>query len=121
MVSISASDWKAIMHLTDNEISNTNAEKIIDYAIDQLNLYGDVDLSNMSGTAGSKTVGLESREKAAVFNVARTIYYSCYKGVETTTVGGITVSSPDPMSNPTVLASIKENARLLAEIDVSYG
>jgi len=120
MPNITASDLDAILNLA-GQVSNTNLEKIIDLAIDCLNLYGNLDLPNMSGTAESKTVSLESREKGAVFIVARAIYYSFYKGVESSTVGGLSVSTPDLMSNQTVLAAVKEAARQLAEIDVDYG
>ena len=120
MPNMTAADLDAILNLA-GQVSDTNLEKIIDLAVDCLNLYGNIDLSNMSGTAGAKTVSLESREKGAVFIVARAIYYSFYKGVESSTVGGLAVSTPDLMSNQTVLAAVKEAARLLSEIDVGYG
>lgn len=121
MVSLTATLMKSVMNLTDSDISDTNAENLIDFAISQINVYSDADLSLMTGTAGTKTVSLESREYGVVMNALRAIYYSCYRGVETSTVGGMTVSTPDLMSNPNVLATIKEAARQLAEFDVSYG
>lgn len=118
MVSVSATDFKNIIQ--DSDISDENTERILDLAIDCLNLYG-AELANMGGTAGSKTVSLESKEKGAVFIVARAIYYGFFKGVETSTIGGLTVSSPDLMSNQAVLASVKEASRRLTELDVDYG
>jgi len=119
LVSITGSDFADI--IDDSDISDANAEKILDLAVDLLNLFGDLDLSNMGGTAGSKTLSVESKQKGAIFLVARAIYYSFFKGVETTTVGGLTVTSPDLLSNPAVVSAVKEAARRLVEIEVSYG
>lgn len=116
MVSLTATLFKALIN--DSVISDTNAEYIIDFAIGKINLYSHADLSLMSGTAGSKTVNLESEEYAAVLMAARSIYYSFFKGVKTSTLGGLTISSPDLESNPVVLAEIKKAARQLAELDV---
>ena len=97
-----------------------NAEHIIDLAISNINLYSDADLPVMGGSSGSKTVSLETREYAAVMEAARAIYYGFYKGLEVSTIGGLTVTSPDLMSNPSVVATIKEAARQLAEFTVDY-
>ena len=117
MVSLTATLFKALIQ--DTNLSDTNAEYIIDFAISQINLYSHADLSLMSGTAGSKTVNFESEEYAAVLTAARAVYYGFYKRLETATAGGaVTVSSPDLESNPVVLAEIKEAARQIAELDV---
>lgn len=119
MASISASDFTDLIQ--DSEISAANAEKILDHAINLLNLYGDLDLPNMGGTAGSKTVGLQSKEQGAVFEVARAVYYSFFKGVDLVGVGGLTVSSPDLLANPAVINAVKEAARRLVELEVGVG
>lgn len=119
MVSVSASDLDAVMNLS-SQVSDANLEKIIDLAIDILNLEG-ADLPNMTGTAGSKTVNLESREKGAVFMVARAVYYSFYKDIEPAAVGGLTVGTADLLSNNVVLQTVKEAARRLVEIEVGRG
>jgi hypothetical protein len=103
------------------DITAANAEKIIDQAIDLLNLYGNLDLPNMSGTAGAKSVSVESRQRGAILSVARAVYYGFYKGLETASAGPVNVSSPDLMSNQSVLASVKEEAELLKDFDISYG
>jgi len=121
MVSVTASEFKSVKNLSDDDITNINAEKLIDLAIDLLNLFGHVDLPNMSGTAGSKTVSLESNEKGAVFLVARQIYYGFYKDIETVGVGGLSVTLNDVLGNATIIDSIKEAARQLSEFDVGYG
>lgn len=120
MATITADEFQVIMNKTDSDISNTNAEYIIDLAIDLLNTYG-ADLPNMGGTAGSKTVSVESRQKGAVMLVARAVYYGFYKGVEAVGVGGLAVAVADVLGNATVVAAIKDAARQLVELDVSYG
>jgi len=119
MTSVSASDFDGVMNL-GGQVSDTNIERILDLAIDTLNLFG-ADLSNMSGTAGSKTVGLESNEKAAVFIVARAVYYSFYKDIEPAAVQGLSLGTADLLSNSTVLNVVKEAARRLVELEVSHG
>lgn len=120
MVILTAADLDVILNLA-GQVPDETLEKIIDLAIDCLNLYADCDLPNMTGTAGSKQVNLNSRQKAAVFIVARAIYYGFYKGLESSTVGGLAVSTPDLMSNPNVLAAIEKAAEKLKEVEVSYG
>lgn len=119
MPTVQASDLDAILHLSSG-VQDQDLEAIIDLAIDALNLYG-ADLPNMSGSAGSKSVGLESKEKGAVFIVARAIYYGFYKGLESSSVGGLTVGTPDLMSNPAVLRTIEDAARKLTELEVDVG
>ena len=118
MATITASLWKSVMHISD--ISDTDAEYIIDLAIDRLNLEGNLDLPNMGGTAGSKTVSLESREKAAVFEMARIIYNTYYKEPRTVAVNGVNVGITDLLANPTINAAIERMARKLSEFDVGY-
>lgn len=119
MVTIDASTVDTLLNLA-GQVPDKIIESWIDQSIDILNRYG-ADLPNMGGTAGSKTVSLESKERGAVMDVVRAIYYSFYKGIDTSTVGGLTVTSPDLLSNPTVMEAVKEAARQLAEIEVTYG
>ena len=119
MVALTAALFKAIVN--DAAISATNAEYIIDYAIGKINNYSNAGLPLMGGTAGSKTVSLEDRKYAAVMDAARAIYYGAYKKVKGASIGGFTLTPADLLSNPTVVESIKEAARQLAEFDVGYG
>jgi len=119
MVSISATEFKALIN--DADITATNAEYIIDLAVDVLNLFSDADIPNMGGTAGSKTWSGMSKQKGAVYLTARAIYQSFYKGIETSSVGGLAVSSGDVLGNPTIMATIKAAANRLKEFEVSYG
>ncbi len=108
-----------VMNLTvgaSDDITAVNAEKLIDLAINCLNLFG-AELDNMAGTAGSKTVSLESKEHAAVLLVARAIYYSFYKDLDSASLGGLTVSTNDLLKDPATLQLIKDAAAQLKASD----
>lgn len=118
MVTITADLMQALLNVSDTDISNTNMEYVIDYAVNRLNAYG-ADLPNMTGTAASKTLSVESREAGQIQEATRLAYYSCYKGQESLAVGGIATSIPNMLTNPSVEAQFKEMARQLSEMDVS--
>lgn len=118
MGTVTATTLETLLDASD--MTDATTEAIIDQAINLLNLYG-AELSNMGGTAGSKTVSLESKAEGAVIEVARAVYYSFYKGLDSTTIGGMTVDSPDLLSNPVVQRTLKEAARRLTEIEVDVG
>ena len=125
MVSVTAALLINLLHL-DASFDDATMENLIDQSIDMTNLYGNLDLSNMSGTAGSKTVELTTHEKGAVVTIVRTVYNAFYENSEgSMSVSGITISSPDLMGNPTVVNTIKEVSRLLYkqlnELEVDIG
>ena len=118
MVSVTADTFKDLMNLPT--LDDADVEQILDMAVDCLNLYGQLDMSNMAGTAGSKTLNLTSQQKAAVFIVARAIYYGFYLRLSSGSVGGLTVTTPsDLMANIVVSESLHEAARLLMEPEYS--
>ena len=102
MVSVSYTDVHTPMNLTVNDISATNTEILMDVAIDSLNLEGDLSLDNMSGAAGSKTVTLTQRQRAAVLFTTRAIYYGWYKNIDTASVGGVVVIVHIYLRNPAI-------------------
>jgi len=118
-MSVTASDLDTLLNLEDT-IDDDVLEAIMDQAIDLLNLHG-AELPNMTGTAGSKTVSLESKERGAMFLVARAVYYSFYKGLEQTQLAGLATSSPDLLSNPNVLSTVEKAARRLTELTADVG
>jgi len=119
MATIQASDLNTLLNLAGG-VADETLEAILDQAIDMLNLYG-ADLPNMTGTAGSKTVSLEGKERGAVFIVARAVYYSFYKGVDVVAVAGQSLSTADLLSNSNVLSSVREASRKLTDLEVSVG
>jgi len=119
MVSVAYSDLQTVLNLTTNDISAANTETLIDWAIDLLNLYGNVSISNMSGVAGSKTVTLTSKQRGAVFFVARSIYYAGYMDPRPMSVGGESVLPIDLMMNPTFERMVKMAARQLTTFTIT--
>jgi hypothetical protein len=119
MVTVSASTFKALFNVAD--FTEEHAEEIIDLAIHAVNNISKADLSNMTGTAGSKTVNLESEEVWAVLAAAYAIYNNFYKGRTATATHGQSISIGEVMGNPTVMDVVERAARQLAELDVSYG
>ncbi len=65
-------------HVHDSTISNSDAENIIDQAINELILYG-ADLSNLSGTSESKFNYYTSNQAGAIMSVARVVYSASYR------------------------------------------
>lgn len=119
MVSVTASDFHILMHLTINDISLTNTENLLDKAIGALNLFGKLEISQLHGTAESKTLSVNDKTQFAIYLVARAIYYSFYKGITSASVEGVSITPLDLMSSPAVLESLKEAARNLRETDWS--
>lgn len=74
MADITYATLQALLNITT---AAATCEEIIDHAVNLLNAYG-ADLPNMTGTAGSKTLSVESREKGAVMEVACAVYNSKY-------------------------------------------
>ena len=118
MASVTATDFINVMNITD---SATNMEPVLDLAIDTLNLYGAASISNMSGDAGSKTVSLTSKQRGAVFHLARMIYYDFFKGINRANVGPVTVTASELLTNPAYISAIKVIARRLKTVGFSLG
>lgn len=113
MVSLGASDLDIILDLNE-AVDFEVLEAILDLAIDTLNLYGAA-INNMSGVAGEKTVTVTSKERGAVLQCARAVYYGFHERVENASAGGIAVSSSDLMSKPEIIGIIKEAAHRLEQ------
>lgn len=115
MPSVSYSDFQSVMNLDpDIDVSAANTENLLDYAIDLLNVYGNLSISNMSGAAGSKTVTLTSKQRGAVFMVARALYYSDYRSQIISSVGGVSITPMSITENPMWERFLSRAARQLA-------
>lgn len=119
MVSLTGASFKLLMN--DTTISDTDMESLIDAAISLVNVFSNAELPLMGGTAGSKTVSLDSKQYGVVLIAARAVYNGFYKGVTAPVVDGFTVSTSDIMGNPTVMNTIETASRQLAEMDVGLG
>lgn len=119
-VSITGTLFKAL--IDDTDATATEAEYMLDQAIDLLNLYGrlDPELSNLTGTAGTKSLSCQSRERGAIYMVARAIYASFFKnaaGTVSAALGPQSSSSSDLMSNPAVQKAVMDAATSLQTSD----
>jgi hypothetical protein len=65
----------------DSDITVTNAEIVVDAAIDLLNVFG-ADLDNLTGAAGSKTGSYTSAEAGAVMTLAREVYRTRFSNAQ---------------------------------------
>lgn len=113
MVAVTYQSLHDIMNLSTDDITAAETEALIDLAIDMLNLLADASITNMAGVAGAKTLTLTSIQNGAVMLVARDFYYSFYKDIETSAVGGVSVSPTDVLANPTSLNLIRLAAKKL--------
>lgn len=111
MPSVTATDLKNVLNASETA---TQLEYVMDLTIDILNAYG-CGLSNMTGVGGAKTVTLTSKQRGAVFLVARNIYASYFKNADNTNAnaGNINIQTTDLMSNATIVALIQSVARQL--------
>ncbi len=77
----------------DSSITATNAEVVLDGGINMLNAYG-ASISNLSGSAGSKTGSYSSTEVGAVMAMAQQIYQKHFKNASgaSSGMGGLNLS-----------------------------
>jgi hypothetical protein len=118
MASVTATDFINVMGISDTA---TDMEYVLDLAIDTLNLYGATAISNMAGDAGSKTVTLTSRQRGGVFHVARIIYHETFKKMNVVTVATLALTTPELLSNPTIVSTIEKIAKKLGTVDFLVG
>jgi hypothetical protein len=111
---INASTVNTILNL-DPAIAAATMEKLIDLAINTLNLFG-ADLDNMTGTEGSKSTTVTSKEAGAIYITVRAIKYGFYDSIKDGSVAGMTISVTDLASNAEVLKTIKEAALMLQKV-----
>ncbi len=112
MPTIDATEFKKIMNLP--QLSNEVAELILDLSVDVLNLFSGGSISNMGGTAGTKSLSVTSAQKGAVLLVARAVFYSFQKDLTGRTVGDISIQPTDLLSNAKVLETIQLAAERLS-------
>ncbi len=123
MVTITGSD--TFFTNVDSSYTATKWEAAIDQAINELNTYGKtLDLPNMTGAAGSKTLSVTSAEAGAIQAVAVAIYSQIKQsGSQSSSfgVGGLSMSSSSGQGSGAVENLAKDMAEYLRELDVSIG
>lgn len=107
----------------DVGISQTQWESIIDAAIDKINAHGaqyDVNLPNMSGTAGSKSWSGTSAEAGWIRTVAVAVYQKEYKsaGAQSQSIGVGGLSMSQSMASE-IENLAQEAAECLKDLDIT--
>lgn len=82
----------------DGDISDENAEVVLDGAINLLNVYG-AGLSNLSGDAGSKSGSYSTEHTGAIMTMSQQIYAKHFKNAANANVnvGGLGLSYSSDM------------------------
>ena len=119
MPTVTAAEFNLLMDLSTADLPLITGEAIIDLAINCINNLGTLEISALSGTAGSKTLTVDSNERAAIMYGARAIYYGFYRGVDHVQVGNINLTVPDVLANPEVRSTLEKLAQNLHEEDWS--
>lgn len=119
MPTITAAEFRSVMNLPSS-LSAQSLEYLLDLAIDALNFLGG-DYSNLSGSAGTKSLTVESNKRFGVFAAARAIYYSFFKDITTRSIGDISVTPTDLIANPEVLKVLQMAASKSVDINVRRG
>lgn len=104
MVSVTYTTFNTLYGLS---VGQTQAEAIIDQAIDLLNLYANQSISNLSG--GSTTV--TGAQRGAIMMVAWAIYYSL--NPTGAALGPVSATPANPMMNAEVMKAVNQAANML--------
>lgn len=115
MTTLSGAYFQTLMGDTDTDA--TTWEYVIDSAINAINSRANANLPNMSGTAGSKSLSVTSKQAGSIEFVVRVVYATYLKNADAKggNVGALSVQVSDLMSNPAVLQAIDEAAGRLDE------
>jgi len=122
MTSITAQNILDENGYTTSDISLINCERLIDNAIDYINLMSDRNISNLAGTEGSKTVNVNS-EEAPIIKFLAGLLVRAYKDKgPNTAISGLSVTTliQDPQYD-LLKGAVEKGIQRLREIQVSYG
>lgn len=114
---IGNADLASLMNLnvgtgTGYDITAVQLENIIDTAIDTLNIYN-AGISNLQGSAGTKSGSYTSKQWGCIKNVARAVYYSFFKDLDVTHLESMQVTTNDLLKDAAVLQMVKDMAEQL--------
>ncbi len=94
-------------------VSNQSVEDLADATIDIMNSLG-ADIPNMSGSAGTKTLSVDSKQRGKFWLGIRATYNSL-KDLTSKSVGDISFQPADLLSNDIVMQQLTKAANLAAE------
>jgi len=119
MPAVTAAEFNSLMDLSTADLPLATGEDIINLAIQCIDNLGGLEISTLSGSAGSKTLSVSDSERAAIMYGARAIYYGFYRGVSTLSMGGISLTVPMVLENSEVRSMLQTLANNLKEQDWS--
>ena len=109
MPTVTGTELRQLLNLeTDTSFDIENAEVAIDQAINSINLYllmYDMEIANMTGTAGTKTLTVDKATKGGIYQVASATYSSFFKASgsgsssESAALGPVSTSRSDSSSS----------------------
>ncbi len=100
-------------------ISNQSIEDLAEATIDIMNSLG-ADIPNMSGTAGTKELSLESKQRGKFWLGIRATYNSL-KDLTSKSVGDVSFTPADLLSNDVVMAQLQKAASLSTDVTARRG
>ena len=111
MPTVTGTELRQLLNLEmDTSFDIENAEVAIDQAINSINLYllpYDMEIANLSGVAGAKTLTVDKATKAGIYQVASATYSSFFKASgsgsssESAALGPVSTSRSDSSSSST--------------------
>jgi len=105
----------------DTALAAATCEAIINHAINKINGYAREDiLSNMTGTAGTKTLVVSSYQAGFIISVAIAVYVKDYKqgGANSQSTGVGAVSTVTSAGDPDILAAKAAASLLVSHNDL---
>ncbi|MDD4979606.1 MAG: hypothetical protein PHI29_13350 [Gallionella sp.] len=100
-------------------VSAQTIENLADATVDILNSLG-ADLPNMSGSVGTKTLNIETRQRGKFWLGIRATYNSL-KDLTAKSVGDISFTPADLLSNDQVMQQLKKVASMSTEVTSRRG
>jgi hypothetical protein len=95
---------------SSEDTGKTNVEYMIDSAIDYVNLEAETSISNLSGSAGSKTVTVTASQNAVLkLLLTAMLREAKFKGSSSLGMGGLSVSDT-LVTQPPIFQSLFKNA-----------
>lgn len=110
-------DLQRILDLEPDDLSPENTERIMEVAIGLLNLYN-AQLPSLSGTYGSKKIGVEDSQWSAIVLVSRWVYVDFFEeSAGDFSVQGLEVKSKDYLSDPKKVMQLTDLAERIRPDD----
>ena len=99
-------DFHRLLGLEPDDLEPENTERVLEAAIGLLNLYG-AELPQLSGTYGTKSIGVTQKQWSAVAVVARWFWVDFQEdGAGSFALQGLETKSRDYLADPDIIAQL---------------